>query len=208
MKPIYRVGHIACSIVARVGFNLKVYGRENLIEEGPAIVASNHQSYLDPPMIGCVHRRELYYLARSTLFDQRILGWVLRHVNVIPVDRERGDIAAIKTIIRLIKDGRRMIIFPEGTRSTNGQLQQARSGLGMVIAKTFAPVVPVRVFGTFEALPKTGRLKLLPVSIVVGKPLRFPERDIASRDRELYQKLSDRVMEEIAKLEIPKGSDG
>lgn len=203
MKPIYRVGHTVCAVVARFAFNLKVYGRENLIEDGPAIVASNHQSYLDPPLIGCAHQGELYYLTRNTLFDKKLLGWFLKRVNTVPVDRERGDIAAIKAIIRVIKEGHRVIIFPEGTRSLNGQLQRARSGLGMVIAKTLAPVVPVRLFGTFEALPKTGRLKLFPVSMVVGKPLRFSEPDVAGRGRELYQNLSDCVMEQIAKLRIP-----
>jgi 1-acyl-sn-glycerol-3-phosphate acyltransferase len=204
MKPLYLVGHIVCRAVARAGFNFSVYGRENLIEDGPAIVASNHQSYLDPPLIGCAHQRELHYLARKTLFDHKILGWFLRRVNAVPVDRDRGDIAAIKTIIRLVKEGHRIIIFPEGTRSLNGQLQQARSGLGMVIVKTGAPVVPVRLFGTFEALPKTGHLKLVPVSMVVGQPLRFTQQDIASKDRDLYQRLSDRVIEQIAKLRVPE----
>jgi 1-acyl-sn-glycerol-3-phosphate acyltransferase len=204
MKPLYLVGYIVCSAVARAGFNFSVYGRENLIEDGPAIVASNHQSYLDPPLIGCAHRRELHYLARKTLFDHKILGWFLKGVNAVPVDRDRGDIAAIKAIIRLVKEGHRIIIFPEGTRSLNGQLQRARSGLGMVIVKTGAPVVPVRLFGTFEALPKIGGLKLVPVSMVVGQPLRFTQQDIASRDRDLYQRLSDHVMEQIAKLRVPE----
>ena len=203
MKLIYRVGHTVCRFVAKVGFSFSVYGRENLIEDGPAIVASNHQSYLDPPLIGCAHRRELHYLTRNTLFDHRLLGWFLKRVNTVPVDRDRGDIAAIKTIIRLVKEGHRIIIFPEGTRSLDGQLQQARSGLGMVIAKTGAPVVPVRLFGSFEALPKTGGLRLVPVSMVVGQPLRFTAQDLASKDRELYQRLSDRVMEQITNLRVP-----
>jgi 1-acyl-sn-glycerol-3-phosphate acyltransferase len=203
MKLIYRVGHTVCRFVAKVGFSFSVYGRENLIEDGPAIVASNHQSYLDPPLIGCAHRRELHYLTRNTLFDHRLLGWFLKRVNTVPVDRDRGDIAAIKTIIRLVKEGHRIIIFPEGTRSLDGQLQKARSGLGMVIAKTGAPVVPVRLFGSFEALPKTGGLRLVPVSMVVGQPLRFTAQDLASKDRELYQRLSDRVMEQIANLRVP-----
>jgi len=203
MKLIYRIGHTVCRVVANFGFSFSVYGRENLIEDGPAIVASNHQSYLDPPLIGCAHQRELHYLARNTLFDHRLLGWFLKRVNTVPVDRDRGDIAAIKTIIRLVKEGHRIIIFPEGTRSQSGQLQQARSGLGMVIAKTGAPVVPVRLFGTFEALPKTGGLRLVPVSMVVGQPLRFTGQDLASKDRDLYQRLSDRVMEQIANLRIP-----
>lgn len=206
MKPLYRIGYTLCSTVAKVGFNLKVYSRENLVEDGPAIVASNHQSYLDPPLIGCAHHRELYYLARKNLFDRKIFGWLLTGVNAIPVDRERGDITAIKTIIRLLKEGRRIIIFPEGTRSPDGRLQPGKSGLGMMIAKTLAPVVPVRLFGTFEALPKNGQLRLFPVSIVVGKPLRFTEQDVAAQDRELYQRLSDRVMEQIASLRIPEGT--
>ena len=203
MKLIYRVGHTVCRVVARFGFSFSVYGRENLIEDGSAIVASNHQSYLDPPLIGCAHQRELHYLARNTLFDYTLLGWFLKRVNTVPVDRDRGDIAAIKTIIRLVKEGHRVIIFPEGTRSQSGQLQQARSGLGMVIAKTGAPVVPVRLFGTFEALPKTGGLRFVPVSMVVGRPLRFTGQDLASKDRDIYQRLSDRVMEQIANLRIP-----
>jgi 1-acyl-sn-glycerol-3-phosphate acyltransferase len=202
MTPLYRIGYTLCNLVGKVAFDFKVYGRENLIEDGAAILASNHQSYLDPPCIGMACRNDIYYLARNTLYQRPLIGPLLKRLNTVPVDRDRGDVSSIKAIIRLLRSGHRVIIFPEGTRSSDGKLQPARAGLGMIIAKTLAPVVPVRVFGSFEALPRVGGLKLRPVSVVVGKPMRFSE-DALKGDRDVYQKLSNQVMEKIAGLELP-----
>ena len=207
MTPLYRIGYTLCNLVGKVAFDFKVYGRENLIEDGAAILASNHQSYLDPPCIGMACRNDIYYLARNTLYQRPLIGPLLKRLNTVPVDRDRGDVSSIKTIIRLLRSGHRVIIFPEGTRSLDGQLQPARAGLGMIIAKTLAPVVPVRVFGSFEALPRVGGLKLRPVSVVVGKPMRFSE-DALKGDRDVYQKLSNQVMEKIAGLELPAARRG
>ncbi len=207
MTPLYRIGYTLCNLVGKVAFDFKVYGRENLIEDGAAILASNHQSYLDPPCIGMACRNDIYYLARNTLYQRPLIGPLLKRLNTVPVDRDRGDVSSIKTIIRLLRSGHRVIIFPEGTRSSDGQLQPARAGLGMIIAKTLAPVVPVRVFGSFEALPRVGGLKLRPVSVVVGKPMRFSE-DALKGDRDVYQKLSNQVMEKIAGLELPAARRG
>ena len=202
MTPLYWMGYTLCNLVGKVAFDFKVYGRENLIEEGGAILASNHQSYLDPPCIGMACRNDIYYLARNTLYQRPLIGPLLKQLNTVPVDRDRGDVSSIKTIIRLLRSGQRVIIFPEGTRSSDGKLQPARAGLGMIIAKTLAPVVPVRVFGSFEALPRVGGIKLRPVSVVVGKPMRFSGDDLKG-DRDVYQKLSNQVMEKIASLELP-----
>jgi 1-acyl-sn-glycerol-3-phosphate acyltransferase len=202
MTPLYWIGYTLCNLVGKVAFDFKVYGRENLIEDGAAILASNHQSYLDPPCIGMACRNDIYYLARNTLYQRPLIGPLLKRLNTVPVDRDRGDVSSIKAIIRLLRSGHRVIIFPEGTRSSDGKLQPARAGLGMIIAKTLAPVVPVRVFGSFEALPRVGGLKLRPVSVVVGKPMRFSE-DALKGDRDVYQKLSNQVMEKIAGLELP-----
>jgi 1-acyl-sn-glycerol-3-phosphate acyltransferase len=204
MTPLYWMGYTLCNLVGKVAFDFEVYGRENLIEEGGAILASNHQSYLDPPCIGMACRNDIYYLARNTLYQRPLIGPLLKRLNTVPVDRDRGDVSSIKTIIRLLRSGQRVIIFPEGTRSSDGKLQPARAGLGMIIAKTLAPVVPVRVFGSYEALPRAGGLKFRPVSIVVGKPMRFTEDDVKG-DRDVYQTLSNRVMEKIASLELPVG---
>jgi 1-acyl-sn-glycerol-3-phosphate acyltransferase len=204
MTPLYRLGYTLCRLVGKLAFDFKVYGRENLIEEGGVILASNHQSYLDPPCVGMACRREVFYLARNTLQQRPFIGPVIARLNTVPVDRDRGDVSSIKAIIRLLRAGNRVIIFPEGTRSLDGNLQPARAGLGMIIAKTLVPVVPMRVFGTFEALPRTGGLKLRPISVVVGQPMRFTDADLKG-DRANYLDLSNRVMAEIAKLQLPVG---
>jgi 1-acyl-sn-glycerol-3-phosphate acyltransferase len=202
MTPIYRVCHFICCVVGKLAFRFKVYGQENLIESGAAILASNHQSYLDPPCIGMACREDIYYLTRNTLYERPFIGPLLKKLNTVPVDRDRGDVSSVKTVIHLLQAGHRVIIFPEGTRSSDGKLQPARAGLGLVIAKTLAPVVPIRIFGSFEALPRTGGLKFRPVSLVVGHPIKFIAEDVQG-GRHAYQALSNRVMEKIAALELP-----
>lgn len=182
-------------------FSLQVHGRENLIEEGPALIASNHQSFLDPPIVGSCLFREIHYLARKSLFDIPVVGKLLPHLRVVGVDRDGADMSALKAVIRLVKNGGCTIVFPEGTRTGDGRLLPAKSGLGLIIAKTLAPVVPTRIFGAFEAFPRTAKFpRRAPVTVVFGKPLHFSKADIAGEPREVYQRLSDRVMAAIAAL--------
>jgi 1-acyl-sn-glycerol-3-phosphate acyltransferase len=203
MNPLYWVGYAFCKTVAKVAFQYQAFGQENIIEDGPAIMAANHQSYLDPPLVGITCRAELYFLARKTLFENKFVGPILSRVNALPVDLSGADLTAVRTIINLLKQGHRTVIFPEGTRSLTGEIQQARPGIGMIIAKTLAPVVPMRIFGSFEAWPKGGKIKLSPVTVVVGKPIRFKKEDVGAKSREAYQKISDQVLAAIAAIEKP-----
>jgi 1-acyl-sn-glycerol-3-phosphate acyltransferase len=203
MTPIYRAGYTLSKVVAKLGFRLQTYGRENLIEDGPAILASNHASYLDPPLVGVSCRKDVYFLARKSLFERPLVGPILAQLNTVPVDRDRGDVAAIRAMIKLLKSGNRVLVFPEGTRSKDGNLQPARAGVGLLIAKSLAPVVPVRVFGSFAALPRTGGIRFVPITVVIGKPLFFTKEDLGTDERAAYQVLSDRVMAAIAALEMP-----
>ena len=130
MGLTYFLGYHLSKIVSRCYFRMRVYGRENLIEDGPALLAMNHQSFLDPPFAGICCRREIHYLARSTLFGVPVLGFLLKHLNVIGVDRDGSDIAAMKSVIRVLRDGGCTIVFPEGTRSRDGNLQPGRAGAG------------------------------------------------------------------------------
>ena len=185
-------------------FSLQVHGRENIIEEGPALIASNHQSFLDPPLVGSCLHRQIHYLARKTLFDIPIVGKLLPHLRVIGVDRDGADMSALKAVIRLVKDGGSTIVFPEGTRTSDGTLQPAKAGLGLIIAKTLAPVVPARIFGAFDAFPRSAKFpRRAPVTVVFGKPLHFTKADAAGDPREVYQRLSNRVMVAIAALVDP-----
>jgi len=203
MTPLYRVSHALIFIAAKSAFQFRVFGHENIIEEGPAIMAANHQSYLDPPIVGISCKNELHYLARKSLFDKPVVGAFISRVNAVPVDLSKGDLTAIRTVIHLLKAGHRTLIFPEGTRSLNGQIQKARPGIGMIIAKTLAPVVPIRIFGSFEAWPKGGKIRLHPITVVVGKPIRFTEEDFQPANRDVYQKVSEQVLASVAALEIP-----
>jgi len=203
MTPIYRAGYTLSKVVAKLGFRLRTYGQDNLIEDGPAILASNHASYLDPPLVGVSCREDIYFLARKSLFERPVIGPLLAQLNTVPVDRDRGDVAAIRAMIKLLKSGNRVLVFPEGTRSKDGNLQPARAGVGLLIAKSLAPVVPVRVFGSFAALPRSGGIRFVPITVVIGKPLFFTKQDLGDDERAAYQVLSNRVMAAIAALELP-----
>lgn len=203
MGAVYKISYNLSKLLARTFFSFRVVNRENIIEEGGAILAMNHQSYLDPPLAGIACKREISYLARKTLLDWPILGPLFPKLNVIPVNQERADMSALKAVIRLVKAGDCTVIFPEGARTLDGKLQPAQPGLGLVIAKTLAPVVPMRIFGAYEAFPRGGKPRPHPITLVVGEPMRFTEADLEGGGRDLYQQLSSRVMERIAAIEDP-----
>jgi 1-acyl-sn-glycerol-3-phosphate acyltransferase len=201
----YSFGYSFSKLVAKTLFGFRVYGRENIIEEGGAILAMNHESYLDPPLAGIACRRQIYYLARKTLLQWPVLGPIFPKLNVIPVDQDRADMSALKSVIRLVRAGHCTVIFPEGSRTTDGHLLPAQPGLGLIIAKTLAPVVPMRIFGAHEAFPRGGGPRpFSKITIVIEKPMRFSEADMEGEGRDLYQRLSERVMERIASIENPR----
>ena len=174
-----------------------------MIQDGPAILAMNHESYLDPLLAGTTCDRAIYFLARRTLLDAPLLGWLLPKLNVIPVNQEGVDRSAIKALIRTLKAGNAVLVFPEGSRTLDGNLQPAEPGLGLVIAKTLAPVVPMRIFGAHQALPRGGGgLHLVPITIVIGEPIFFNAADLGPAGKNLYQGLSERVMDAIATLRL------
>ena len=135
-----RISAGACSIAERVPL------------KGGVILASNHASFLDPPLVGSGLQRDINYLARESLFRYPGIGALLRSWNSVPVDRDGGGAAGLRAILDRLLAGGAIILFPEGTRTPDGKLQPARSGIGLTVIKSDAPVVPVRTFGTFEAL--------------------------------------------------------
>jgi 1-acyl-sn-glycerol-3-phosphate acyltransferase len=208
MRPFYR----GCWCLLRFGvfplyFRWRVFNPERVPRQGPVILASNHASFIDPVLIGSGLRRCVNYLARENLFSIPGLGWLLRELQAVPVDREGGGGAGLKAILSRLLDGRAILLFPEGTRTHDGQLQPVRSGIGLTVIKSTAPVVPVRVFGTFAAYgrhlrwPRPYRL-----AVKYGRPLRFEELRAEAqtcskpRLKEIYQQVADDIMAAIAKL--------
>ncbi len=207
MNPWYFTLYHLTRLIARVFFRFRVLHPERVIHKGPVILAMNHESYLDPPFAGIASRRAIYFLARKSLLDVPVLGWVLPKINVVPVDQEGGDRSALKALIRILRANHGTLVFPEGSRTLDGKLQPAQPGVGLLIAKTLAPVVPMRIFGAHEALPRGGgRLRFCPITIVVGEPLRFTAADIEGNGREVYPRLAQRVMDAISALQLPNPS--
>src|SRR6266487_2142078 len=203
MNFYYWLGYHLSRLVGRLFFRLRVVHRERMLQDGPVILAMNHQSYLDPPLAGITCDRAVYFLARRTLLDVPLLGRLLPKLNVIPVNQEGIDRSALKALIRVLKSGNAALVFPEGARTLDGNLQPAQPGMGLVIAKTLAPVVPMRIFGAHQALPRGGGgLHLVPITVVVGEPIFFTEADLQSSRKDLYGRLSQRVMDAIAALHL------
>jgi len=207
MKLVYRLGWSLCRFLFAFYFRWQVYHPERVPRTGPVILAANHASFLDPPLVGAGLGREINYLARESLFRFPV-GGILRAVNSVPVDRDGGGAAGLKAILDRLLDGGAIILFPEGTRTRDGKLQPARSGIGLVVIKSTAPVVPVRIWGTFNALnrhmrfPRPRRLR-----VKYGQPLWFEgiraEARTCSKPRlkEIYREIADEIMTAIARLE-------
>jgi 1-acyl-sn-glycerol-3-phosphate acyltransferase len=205
LRGWYRFGYKLSWLLGRLCFSFKVYGRDLIPNTGGCILAMNHESYLDPPLAGMCCRRPIYFLARKTLLNWPFLGKIFPKVNVVPVDQERADMSALKNVIKLVKNGECTIVFPEGGRTPDGNLQPAQPGLGLVIAKSLVPVVPMRIFGAYKAFPMGGKITCTPVRIVVGQPIIFTEADLdGASGRELYQRLSERVMQRISEIQLPE----
>lgn len=209
MNPTYRVGWLAFRALFKFYFGWRVYHPERVPLQGPVILASNHASYLDPPLVGAGLTRGINYLARENLFRFPVVGEILRRWQVVPVDREGGGAKGLKAILERLLDGGAIILFPEGTRTRDGRLQPARSGIGLTVIKSTAPVVPVRVFGTFEAYNRNMRFPRPCHRVIVkyGRPLSFEKLREEARScskqrlKEIYQEVADDIMQAIAGLE-------
>ena len=183
-------------------FSYRVVGKEKLVTDGPVLIASNHESYLDPPLVGVAYDKAVYYLARKTLFTG-FGAWRYPRLNSIPVDQDRPDMTSLKTIIKLLRGGNQVVVFPEGARTLDGELQKAEAGTGLIVAKSKAVVQPVRIFGARAALPRgTNKLRFRPITLVIGDPITFTAEELKAKGRDDYQKISDKIMQSISEIEL------
>lgn len=169
------------------------YGEENIPQEGAFLMAPNHASYLDPVLAGCSMRRALHFLARRSLFRFRPFGWFITELNSVPVQREGVSKEAIREVLRLLKEGKGVLVFPEGTRCANGRIGTMESGVIRIAQLADVPVVPTYISGTYRALGR-GMWFPLPMrtSIRYGAPLRFDRKgDVEEAAENLRQRLVD-----------------
>lgn len=206
MEPVYGFCHYVIKTIYGMFFRGEVAGLQHLPASGSFLIAANHASFLDPPFIGSQVPRQIAYFARKTLWKRGFASWWLDTVGTIPVDRDGGqDVSAIKRVLKALKDDRGLILFPEGTRTLDGHLQKPKAGVGLIACRAQVPVVPVRIFGSFEACGKGRALRLgTPVSIVFGPPIAPADYDDPKTGKERYQHASQRIFERITVLALPQ----
>jgi 1-acyl-sn-glycerol-3-phosphate acyltransferase len=184
--------------VLKLAFSLRTEGEENVPRTGPALLIANHQSFLDSVPIGLAARRHLVYLARQTLYRFRLLAWIMRSLNAIPINQEGFAREGLKAILEQLQAGQAVLIYPEGQRTSDGKLQPLRPGIHLLIKRVDMPIIPVGIAGAYEAWPRSRRLpRLAPllwparpgtVGVSIGAPI--PSSRFADMPRE-------QVMEEL-----------
>ncbi len=205
MGPAYGFCHYVILGIYDACFRGEVTGLEHIPPQGGFILAVNHASLLDPPTVGCHVPRQLAFFARKTLWKPGFASWWLNTVGTIPIDRDGStDVMAIKRVLQTLRAGRPIIMFPEGTRSRDGQLQPAKSGIGLFACRAGVPVLPARIFGSFNALGRSRGLRLgTPIDIAFGPVIQPGEFDDLAEAKERYLRASEKIMASIAALEVP-----
>ncbi len=182
-------------------FRYRAAGRKHIPKRGGVLVAGNHASFLDISLLGCGIPRRVVFLGRQDLFPIPGLRWVMQWLGWIPIRQDRLDREGFRTAIRLIKEGKAVVIFPEGSRTPNGRLHPGKPGIGVIVAETGAPVVPAYIAGTYEALPIGAKwIRLHPVRVTYGTPIDFTAEVQRLSGKELYRHVSRTVMARIAEL--------
>jgi 1-acyl-sn-glycerol-3-phosphate acyltransferase len=200
----YRLSWLLLNFIERILFGFLVTGRERIPWTGAVIIASNHISYFDPPVVGSGVPREVYFMAKEELFRNRLFAWLISKYNAIPLKRSVGDMAAFKRAVTLLKQGKAVLMFPEGTRSLSGKLLKPKQGVGMIACLTASPVVPAYVRGTNrlrDALLRKARLE-----VAFGEPV-LPHRQGGLVKKDAYQEITVEVMRRIAQLAEEAGQE-
>lgn len=199
---VYELGQSLCRILLDAGFRLQANNVSAVPQRGPFILASNHASFLDPPVLGAPLSRQIHYLARDSLFEG-VGKWILPRVGSLPVARGKGDVSAVRVVLDILKAGEGVVLFPEGTRSPDGSLQPAKPGVGLIACRAQVPVVPARIFGSFEAFNRTMKFPNIGtrVQVTYGHALSPKEYDPGtSAGKGRSQKAAEQIMEAIQAL--------
>lgn len=156
MDLFFRCVTSSLYVCFRLFYQCQIYGTKNPYP-GAAIIAPNHASFLDPPLIGAFWPEETHFLAKASLFEKWYMNWLLVKLHSHPVSGSAQDVQSMRMICQLLKEGKKVVIFPEGIRSEDGQLQPVKSGISMLALRMECPIIPVYIHGTYEAWPKHSR---------------------------------------------------
>lgn len=180
------------------------YGWENIPKEN-CIVVANHVSFYDPPAMVAYFLKDISAVARSTLSKNKLMDAYFESMNAILINRDKGgDLGAIKESLRRIKAGGNLLIFPEGTRSPDGNIQEGKAGVSAIALRANVKILPVRSFGFFDIMPKTGRINAgTHISLVAGKAVDIKDLDPSKADPNRLQTIADKIMQHISDIKEP-----
>ncbi len=191
----YRFVRNSARIAGVMLFDIRCIGRANMEFDGGALVLSTHQSHFDPVLIGLSYNGRMNYLARRSLFNNKLLGTIIYLLDAIELDRDRSGIAGLKETLKRLKGGKKVLVFPEGTRTSDGKIAPLKPGFLAVARRSKVPLVPIAITGAFEALPRTSKFpRRYPIHMAVGPKI---EADMVASlsDDEVLKILSERMHE-------------
>ena len=192
----YGFGRIVCGIFLKIAFKFSVVGKENLPTDENYILCSNHRTYMDPVFLGMGIPKNLFFMAKKELFEKPVLGPIIKKLGAFPVSRGKGDASAVQTAIDTVKNGDVLAIFPEGTRSKNGELSRFKSGAALIAHKTGASIVPACI--CFE-----GKLRFRSKVVVrFGKPIANSELAITGESPSQIKQASRLLQQNVEQLRV------
>lgn len=200
MSLPYRIIKLLLLIIFKGIFRFKVIGSENVPEKGGVIVATNHTSYLDPLVIGCaIRKRQATFMARHGLFKIPLIGMFVKTFS-FPVDRDKPKPSTIKEAVNRLRKGELIVMFPEGSRSRDGNLLDAKRGAGILAEVAKAKVVPAFIEGTYTALPVGAKfIRLSRIRVIFGNPIEIKGEKTG---RDFQEKIGNDIMEAIRSLKL------
>jgi len=184
----YSIARAIAWIILKIFWQMKVEGFENIPKKGAVIIASNHVSYLDPAVLVASLNRKIYFIAKKEVFKNTFVSFILKNLNAFSVDRENVDILAFKKAINILREEKVLGTFPEGTRSSNGELQELKLGAIKIAMKTGIPILPVGIIGTYKIYPRGIKFPILfkhKIIVKYGAPQYLNK--LKSKDK-IYQK--------------------
>lgn len=202
MSCFYRFAQLFSYFYFKIFHRFEVKGMNNVPLAESFILASNHLSFIDPPALGCKLPRNLHYFARDSLF-RGPLGFLIRRLNSIPVNRDRLDLKTYRMVLSVLNDGNPLLVFPEGTRSRDGRLSTPQKGIGFLVAKSGVSVLPARIEGSFEILGPGRRFPYLgkKLKVTYGRLLSSEEMKLLEEAENPHQKIAERIMSAIREIE-------
>ena len=186
---LYKFAVFICKNVLRLIYRVKVEGNNSIDQVKGCIVYANHTFYLDPVVMGSFIKRPLRFMAKAELFKTRLLGNLIKRLGAFPVRRGEADLGAVKTALRLLKNGEVLGMFPEGTRNKSGTFMGAEPGLSMIATKAKVPVIPVAILSTYRLFS--------PIRIIIGQPIYLEEYYDKKINMDQHKEISKSLMRRV-----------